>query len=82
MRVALSEFQTHYRQHIGSQSFASRNKQADIFDSQGQRLGFLNQYRSNSFSTYLGDGTLTHNCFMQVRNYLARTIPGGYVVWR
>lgn len=82
MRMALSEFDTHYRLHIGRQSFASHNKQADIFDADGRRLGFLNQFRGNSFATYIGDRTLTYNCHMQVRNYLNRTIPGGYVEWR
>lgn len=86
MRVKVGEFGTHIRQQIGSQQFASKNKQALIFDAGGHRVGFLNQYNSRSFTVYFNErldgSTNLNNHSMQVRNLLVRMVPGGCVEWQ
>lgn len=86
MRMEVGEFATHIRQQIGSQQFPSKNKQALIFDAEGHRVGFLNQYNSRSFTVYFnerldGSSNLQNNP-MQVRNLLTRMVPGGHVEWQ
>jgi hypothetical protein len=70
---------------VGSQQFASRSKQADIYDARGVRVGFINQYSGGSFTVYfnhhLDESSNLFNNFMQVRNFLTRMLSGGAVEW-